>query len=52
MKTYEPIQAKEFKNIEEYNNFLKETAGLIYVNTLIYNNSILLLYTTPKEDEK
>lgn len=49
MKTYEPIQAKGFESIEEYNTFLRETANLIYVNTLIFNDSIILLYTTPKE---
>lgn len=49
MKTYEPIQGKEFESVEEYNKFLKETEGLIYVNTLEFNGKLLLLYTTLKE---
>lgn len=51
MKTYEPIQGKEFENVEEYNKFLKETNGLIYVNTLEFNGKLVLLYTVAKEDK-
>lgn len=51
MKTYEPIQGKEFENVEEYNKFLKETNGLIYVNTLEFNGKLVLLYTVAKEEK-
>lgn len=51
MKSYEPIQAKEFDTIEDYNGFIKETEGLIYVNTLVLNEKLVLLYTLVKEDK-
>ncbi len=49
MKSYEPIQAKEFKSVDEFNTFLMENPTLIYVNTLVKKDTIILLYTIVKE---
>ena len=51
MKTYEPIQAKAFDSINEYNEFLRSTEGLVYVNTFVFNEALVLLYTLVKENK-
>ena len=51
MKTYEPIQGKAFDSIDEYNEFLRATEGLVYVNTLTFNDKLILLYTIAKENK-
>lgn len=48
---YEPIQAKSFKTIEDYNEYLKSNEGLIYVHTLVFGDEIVLLYTIAKEEK-
>lgn len=50
MKTYEPIQAIAFDTIEAYNEFMR-TEGLVYVNTLVFGEKLVLLYTLVKEDK-
>lgn len=51
MKTYEPIRGKVFETIDEYNEFIRETEGLVYVNTLTLNDKLLLLFTIAKENK-
>lgn len=50
MKTYEPIQAIAFDTIEAYNEFMR-TEDLVYVNTLVFGEKLVLLYTLVKEDK-
>lgn len=51
MKTYEPIQGKLFDTIDDYNEFIRSTEGLVYVNTMTLNDKLLLLYTIAKENK-
>lgn len=51
VKTYEPIQGKLFDTIDDYNEFIRSTEGLVYVNTMTLNDKLLLLYTIAKENK-
>ncbi len=50
MREFEPIRGIAFDKIEEYNTFIRDTKGLIYVNTLTFKDKLVLLYTIPKEN--